>query len=491
MPDTMISTVAAQRGGTTPSASGQPGGAESGSADFAGLLAAAGQAAPGKAPAAGRHKGAAQAVPDQQTVADTSAAAQAPTVPPVVAPVPPPLQGGQATALSGAALPTSPSATAGIDRAGMAADAALAGTLNGAAPAGAAASGAGAAVAPATLDKIAGGPPAPVSDSATQPQGAALPAAPPGAPPAATVTAAATGTAEALPAPPEDGAAVLPAAVAAVAGAVPVPRPSAAGTERAPGIGGTAAAASRSGEETGEEGAQAAATHGPARPVGRVAGAAQHGRPAGEEGKAALPQQSQAAAAAAAASGSAEPPTPATPESARPSFTVEALPPPAAQAATHYATSAAAGTAPAVGRALPSAAEQVAAPLLRVAAAGGGEFQIELTPAGLGHVRVVAEVSDGQVSLRVQTERADTLDIIRADLRHLERSLGDAGFKLDGAAVQFSLRGDEGSQGRAGGFAGGGGAGGGRSNPWQAEHEPQQQAERLLPPLDGLVDVTV
>jgi len=162
----------------------------------------------------------------------------------------------------------------------------------------------------------------------------------------------------------------------------------------------------------------------------------------------------------------------------------EAVPTLPAQAATQYAAAAASGRA---ATAHSPAMAQLAAPLVRVVESGGGEFHIDLAPAELGRIRVVADVSDGKVSLTVQAEQADTLALLRRDLTQLERALGDAGLSLDSSSLQFSLQGD----GQSRGFAAperDGSAGGWRT---QAEAVPEPVADRPMRPIDGLVDVTV
>ncbi|MBP2310431.1 flagellar hook-length control protein FliK [Azospirillum melinis] len=163
---------------------------------------------------------------------------------------------------------------------------------------------------------------------------------------------------------------------------------------------------------------------------------------------------------------------------------LEAVPTLPAQAATQYAAAAASGRAATVHS---PAMAQLAAPLVRVAESGGGEFHIDLAPAELGRIRVVADVSDGKVSLTVQAEQADTLALLRRDLTQLERALGDAGLSLDSSNLQFSLQGD----GQSRGFAApdrGSSSGGWRV---QAEAVPEPVADRPMRPIDGLVDVTV
>ncbi len=167
---------------------------------------------------------------------------------------------------------------------------------------------------------------------------------------------------------------------------------------------------------------------------------------------------------------------------------LDALPTLPAQAATQYAAASASGRAPAAHGGPPMA--QLAAPLVRVAEAGGGAFHIDLAPAELGRVRVVAEVSDGQVTLSVQAEHADTLALLRRDMTHLEKALGESGLKLDSTTLNFSLQGDSQSRGFSAPDQGGGGAQGSWRGPATAA-VPDAPPERAMRPLDGLVDVII
>ncbi|WP_042689971.1 flagellar hook-length control protein FliK [Azospirillum sp. B506] len=227
------------------------------------------------------------------------------------------------------------------------------------------------------------------------------------------------------------------------------------------------------------------------RGTGRQGAAADKADQPSAAGTAPKPGQPAAEAASAPSGRSPAAPFTASPsaggaEGAATGF--EAVPTLPAQAATHYAAAAASGRA---ATAHSPAMAQLAAPLVRVAESGGGEFHIDLAPAELGRIRVVADVSDGKVSLTVQAEQADTLALLRRDLTQLERALGDAGLSLDGSNLQFSLQGDGQSRG-FGAPDGGGGSGGWRV---QAEAIPEPAADpvadRPMRPLDGLVDVTV
>ncbi|MDR6774890.1 flagellar hook-length control protein FliK [Azospirillum sp. BE72] len=206
----------------------------------------------------------------------------------------------------------------------------------------------------------------------------------------------------------------------------------------------------------------------------------------------ATPRTAQPAAEATAAPVAPEPapafgaPSTASAGSGTAATAFEALPTLPAQAATQYAAAAASGRA---ATAHSPAMAQLAAPLVRVLETGGGEFHIDLAPADLGRIRVVADVSDGKVSLTVQAEQADTLALLRRDLQQLERALGDAGLSLDNASLQFSLQDD----GQSRGFAApdqGRAATGWRAQA-QSEANPEPVAERPMRPIDGLVDVTV
>ncbi|ANC92690.1 flagellar hook-length control protein FliK [Azospirillum humicireducens] len=224
-----------------------------------------------------------------------------------------------------------------------------------------------------------------------------------------------------------------------------------------------------------------------ARGTGRPAAADKADQPVSA---AASSRTAQPAADAAVAAATPEPaPAFGTPPSANSGTAAtgfEALPTLPAQAATHYAAAAASGRA---ATAHSPAMAQLAAPLVRVLDSGGGEFHIDLAPAELGRIRVVADVSDGKVSLTVQAEQADTLALLRRDLQQLERALGDAGLSLDNSSLQFSLQDDGQSRGFTAPDRDRAAAG------WRAQVQsdpgPAPVDDRPMRPIDGLVDVTV
>jgi hypothetical protein len=66
---------------------------------------------------------------------------------------------------------------------------------------------------------------------------------------------------------------------------------------------------------------------------------------------------------------------------------------------------------------------------------------VQLEPAALGRVEVRLEFHrDNQVSAMIAAERPDTLDALQRDARLLERSLQDAGLRLDSDGLTFSLK---------------------------------------------------
>lgn len=88
-------------------------------------------------------------------------------------------------------------------------------------------------------------------------------------------------------------------------------------------------------------------------------------------------------------------------------------------------------------------AEQVALQLRHAVAKGVDRITIQLSPASLGSIDVTLEVSSGaRVVVHVVAERADTLDLLRADVRGLERALQEAGLRTDSGSLNFNLRGD-------------------------------------------------
>ena len=90
-------------------------------------------------------------------------------------------------------------------------------------------------------------------------------------------------------------------------------------------------------------------------------------------------------------------------------------------------------------------AEQVAMQLRHAVAKGIDKITIQLSPASLGAIDVTLEVSSGErVLVHVVVEKADTLELLRADARGLERPLQEAGLRTYAGRLNFTLRGDGG-----------------------------------------------
>ncbi|MEQ8966042.1 MAG: flagellar hook-length control protein FliK, partial [Azospirillaceae bacterium] len=100
--------------------------------------------------------------------------------------------------------------------------------------------------------------------------------------------------------------------------------------------------------------------------------------------------------------------------------------------------------------------DQIAVRLDPGAAEGGGRVTVQLKPAALGAVEIQMDVADdGKVQAQVIADRPETLELLKADARGLERALAQAGLQTGSGGLEFSLR-DQGAGGSgAGGQAGG------------------------------------
>ncbi len=84
---------------------------------------------------------------------------------------------------------------------------------------------------------------------------------------------------------------------------------------------------------------------------------------------------------------------------------------------------------------------QLAIHLAQAIQKGVSRFSVRLHPAELGRVDVRMDVThDGRVTAIVFAERQETLDLLKKDSGHLERSLQDSGLKADSNSLSFSLR---------------------------------------------------
>jgi flagellar hook-length control protein FliK len=84
--------------------------------------------------------------------------------------------------------------------------------------------------------------------------------------------------------------------------------------------------------------------------------------------------------------------------------------------------------------------EQVAVHIQRALREGTGRVSIQLSPAELGRIHVKLEIDEEKrVSAAVTVEKPSTLELLQRDTKALERALHEAGLKMDGNDLSFSL----------------------------------------------------
>lgn len=89
----------------------------------------------------------------------------------------------------------------------------------------------------------------------------------------------------------------------------------------------------------------------------------------------------------------------------------------------------------------PVPVEQVAVNIKNAIGEGADKISIKLNPASLGRVEVRMEIAkDGQLSAVILAEKPETLDMLRNDVRGLERALQEAGLKTDSGSLNFGLK---------------------------------------------------
>jgi flagellar hook-length control protein FliK len=87
--------------------------------------------------------------------------------------------------------------------------------------------------------------------------------------------------------------------------------------------------------------------------------------------------------------------------------------------------------------------EQVRVRIAHAVAAGHDRIEIRLKPAELGRLDIRLELAgDGRVQATITADNRQTLELLRADARGLERALQDAGLRTDSGGLSFNLRGD-------------------------------------------------
>jgi flagellar hook-length control protein FliK len=84
---------------------------------------------------------------------------------------------------------------------------------------------------------------------------------------------------------------------------------------------------------------------------------------------------------------------------------------------------------------------QIGVQIARAAPARIDRLFVQLEPAALGRVEVRLKFHrNDQVSAVIAAERPDTLEALQRDARLLERSLHQAGLRMDGDGLTFSLK---------------------------------------------------
>jgi flagellar hook-length control protein FliK len=117
-----------------------------------------------------------------------------------------------------------------------------------------------------------------------------------------------------------------------------------------------------------------------------------------------------------------------------------------------------------------TAIPQIASEFASKAKRGATRFEIRLDPPELGRIDVRIDVDkDGRVTSRLMVEKTETLDLLKADQRALERALHDAGFKSEQNSLSFSLKDDRGNQAK---FADEQRQANPQANPGETEEEP-------------------
>ena len=91
-----------------------------------------------------------------------------------------------------------------------------------------------------------------------------------------------------------------------------------------------------------------------------------------------------------------------------------------------------------------SSPDQVHVHIRKAFGDGVDRITIQLRPAHLGRIDVRVETAqDGTVTVHVQADKVETLDMMARDARSLEQALKDAGLQADRDSLNFSLRGEE------------------------------------------------
>ena len=99
---------------------------------------------------------------------------------------------------------------------------------------------------------------------------------------------------------------------------------------------------------------------------------------------------------------------------------------------------------------VPPAIQQVSRAVIERIAEGGGEARLHLEPAGLGEITIHIEASGGDVSIDVQAESPEAMQLIRSHSVDLASLLGERGLNLTDVSVGLGQRESQGEQSQPG-----------------------------------------
>lgn len=134
--------------------------------------------------------------------------------------------------------------------------------------------------------------------------------------------------------------------------------------------------------------------------------------------------------------------------------------------------------------------EQVRIGLARAVEGAPSKLSLELMPKNLGKVTIEVEAAkDGQLKASIQADNPAALEVLRKDAPQLERSLQEAGYKLDHQSLSFSLR-DQSQGGRGEGNGRGQGNNATPENTLSPVVEDEAPVRRSRASM-GRVDVTI
>lgn len=90
--------------------------------------------------------------------------------------------------------------------------------------------------------------------------------------------------------------------------------------------------------------------------------------------------------------------------------------------------------------------EQLSNGMLKVSSREAGKVVVKLSPEHLGNVEVTLSKKNGQTMVRVVVDRSETLDIVRTDIRALERTLIESGIDVRSNSISLALKSSNGDE---------------------------------------------